>query len=128
MGLGSITLAERKSQQGGAPAYLYRLEWQTPVDGGRMRTPHSLDLPMVFDNVAKSDSILGAGASQAQKVADAMSSAWLAFARTGKPEAKGLPDWPAYDTKTRATMIFDVKSEVVNDPTGELRKALAASG
>jgi para-nitrobenzyl esterase len=124
MGLGSITLAERKSEQGKAPAFLYRLEWDTPVEGGRLRAPHSLDLPMVFDNVAKSDSIIGAGAPEAQKVADAMSSAWLAFAHTGKPDAKGLPHWPSYDTKTRATMIFNVKSQIMNDPTSELRRLL----
>lgn len=124
MGLGSITLAERKSQQRQAPAFLYRLEWETPVEGGRLRTPHSLDLAMVFDNVAKSDSIIGTGAAEAQKVADAMSSAWLAFAHTGKPDAQGFPHWPPYDTQTRATMIFNVKTRVVNDPNSELRKIL----
>jgi para-nitrobenzyl esterase len=124
MGLGSIRLAERKSEQGKAPAFLYRLEWETPVEGGRLRSPHSLDLPMVFDNIAKSDSIIGTGAAEAQKVADAMSSAWLAFARTGQPDAQGLPPWPAYDTKTRATMVFNVTSQVVNDPDSEVRKIL----
>jgi para-nitrobenzyl esterase len=127
MGLGSITLAERKSLQRRAPAFLYRLEWETPVEDGRLRTPHSLDLAMVFDNVAKSDSIIGSGAADAQKVADAMSSAWLAFAHTGKPNAKGLPIWPAYDTKTRATMVFNVGSRIANDPTSEVRKILESA-
>ena len=124
MGLGSITLAERKSQQGRAPAFLYRLEWETPIENGRLRTPHALELPMVFDNVAKSDSIIGAGAMEAQKVADSMSSAWLAFAHTGKPDAKGLPHWPPYDEKARATMVFNVTSKVVGDPDSELHKIL----
>ncbi len=89
-----------------------------------MRTPHALDLPMVFDNVAKSDSVIGAGAIEAQKVADAMSSAWIAFAHTGKPDAEGLPHWTPYDTKARATMVFNVTSEVVNDPDSEIHKIL----
>jgi para-nitrobenzyl esterase len=127
MGRGSIALAERKSRQGRAPVYLYRLEWETPVQDGRLRTPHSLDLPLVFDNVAKSDSIIGTGAAEAQKVADAMSSAWIAFARAGKPDAKGLPRWPPYDTKTRATMVFNVKTEIVNDPNSELRETFENS-
>jgi para-nitrobenzyl esterase len=127
MGQGSITLAERKSRQGRASVFLYRLEWETPVQGGRLRTPHSLDLPLVFDNVAKSDSIIGTGAMEAQRVADAMSSAWIAFAHAGKPDVKGLPHWPPYDTKTRATMIFNVNTEVVNDPNSELRETLAGS-
>ncbi len=53
-----------------------------------------------------------------------MSSAWLAFAHTGKPDAKELPYWPPYDAKTRATMIFNVISKVVNDPDSEVHKIL----
>jgi para-nitrobenzyl esterase len=78
---------------------------------------------MVFDNVAKSDSVIGPGALGAQKVADAMSSAWIAFAHTGKPDA----DWPPYDQTTRATMIFNVTSKVVNDPDSELHKVLRSA-
>ena len=48
--------AERKVAQNGAPVWLYELEWQTPVEGGKWRSPHSLDLAFVFDNVAKSES------------------------------------------------------------------------
>jgi para-nitrobenzyl esterase len=124
IGLNMIALAERKSEQGKAPAFLYRLEWETPVEGGRLRSPHTLDLPMVFDNVAKSDSLIGAGAMEAQKVTDAMSSAWIAFAHTGRPDAKRLPHWPPYEAKTRATMIFNVTSKVVNDPDSELHTLL----
>ena len=127
IGLASMALAERKSEQGRAPAFLYRLEWETPIEGGRLRSPHSLDLPMVFDNVAKSDSLIGAGAMEAQKVADAMSSAWIAFAQSGRPDAKGLPHWPPYDTKTRSTMIFNVTSKVVNDPDSELHTVLKST-
>jgi para-nitrobenzyl esterase len=127
IGLASMAMAERKSEQGRAPAFLYRLEWETPIDGGRLRSPHSLDLPMVFDNVAKSDSLIGAGAMEAQKVADAMSSVWIAFARTGRPDAKGLPHWPPYDTKTRSTMIFNVMSKVVSDPDSELHTLLKST-
>jgi para-nitrobenzyl esterase len=81
-----------------------------------MRSPHSLDVPLVFDNVAKAPGIIGSGAQQAQQVADTMSAAWLAFARSGTPNGPGLPSWPAFDSRTRATMIFDVTSRAVNDP------------
>jgi para-nitrobenzyl esterase len=124
MGLSSIRLAERKSQQDKAPVFVYRLEWETPVEGGRLRAPHSLDLPMVFDNVAKSESIIGAGVAEAQKVADAMSSAWLVFAHTGRPDGTGIPHWPPFDTKLRSTMIFNVTNRVVSDPISEVRKIL----
>jgi para-nitrobenzyl esterase len=125
MGHNSIVLAERKSQQGGAPVYMYRLEWETPVEEGRLRSPHALDLALMFDNVAKSTSLIGSGAAEAQKVADQMSPAWIAFAHSGNPSTKAL-SWPAFDAKTRATMIFNVSSKVVNDPRSEERKLIAS--
>jgi para-nitrobenzyl esterase len=124
MGAGSRLLAERKSALNAAGAYLYRLELETPV--GRLRSPHSLDLPLVFDNVAKSASLLGASAPEAQKVADQMSAAWIAFAHTGSPNATGLSSWPRYDARSRSTMLFNVVSRAVNDPNSEERQIIAA--
>lgn len=105
----AIRQAELKSQQGAAPAFLYQLDWETPVDGGKWKAPHALDIGMVFDNVARSESMSGTG-PQAQKVADQMSDAWIAFAKTGNP------GWPAYDTHRRMTMVFNVTSEIAEDP------------
>lgn len=104
--------AAQKASQNAAPVYLYELTWCTPVDGGKWHSPHSADLPLMFDNVAKSASMVGTGAD-AQIVADTMSAAWIAFARSGKPATPTL-DWPAWTTDTRATMVFDVQSRVVN--------------
>jgi carboxylesterase type B len=41
---------------------------------------------------------------------------WSTFARTGKPAAKGQPEWPAYTAAKRATYYIDAQCEVVNDP------------
>jgi para-nitrobenzyl esterase len=114
----AIRQAELKSKQGAAPAFLYQLDWETPVDGGKWKSPHALEIGMVFDNVAKSGSMSGTGA-EAQKVADQMSAAWLAFAKTGNP------GWPAYDATRRATMVFNVNSKVVDDPNRDERLLLA---
>ncbi len=61
------------------------------------------------------------------RMARQFSDAWAAFARTGKPDAASIPHWPAYDATTRATMIFNLKSQVVNDPNSEVRKILQAN-
>jgi para-nitrobenzyl esterase len=53
-----------------------------------------------------------------------MSDAWLAFARSGSRNTKSLPDWPAYTSEKRATMLFDVASRVVEHPNAEVRKIL----
>ena len=39
---------------------------------------------------------------------------------------RALPNWPAFDTKQRATMILDNECEVVDDPNGEERQTLRA--
>jgi para-nitrobenzyl esterase len=54
-----------------------------------------------------------------------MSAAWLAFARTGNPNTTGIPNWPPYTTKERATMVFNVSSNVVNSFRDDERKVLA---
>jgi len=114
----SIKEAERKSLQP-APVFMYRLDWETPVLGGALRSPHGLDLPMVFDHVASSRGLVGPG-TEPQKVADRMSQAWVNFARSGDPSQAGLA-WPAYNTADRKTMIFDATSHVVSDPDPERR-------
>jgi para-nitrobenzyl esterase len=90
-----------------------------------LRSPHALEIPLVFDNVEKARNFVGRG-DEPQVVADQMSTAWLAFARTGNPNAEGLPDWPAYDPARRATMLFDVESKVVDGPNTKVRQVLAA--
>ena len=45
-----------------------------------------------------------------------MAELWSTFARTGKPAAKGQPEWPPYVAQTRATMEIDAECKVVKDP------------
>ncbi len=124
MGANARTFATRKAAQGSAPVYLYRMEWETPVNGGRMRAHHGLDLPLMFDNVDKALSMVGTGAADARQVADAMSAAWLAFARTGNPNAPGLAYWPAFNAQLQPTMVFNVVSRAVCDPIHDVRLLL----
>jgi para-nitrobenzyl esterase len=117
--------AEHKAAQNAAPVWLYELDWQTPVDGGKWKSPNSLDLAFVFDNVARSESMVGHG-DQQRALADQMSSAWLAFARNGDPNNKSSPRWAPFRVPERTTMVFDVKSRTVNDFRGDERQLLAS--
>jgi para-nitrobenzyl esterase len=124
MGTNARTLATRKSTQQ-APVYLYRLDWESPLNGGRLRAHHGLDVALVFDNVVGGTSFTGADAVAAQRVADAMSTAWIQFARTGNPNVPGLAFWPRFDIALQPTMVFNTTSRAVADPSRELRLLLA---
>jgi para-nitrobenzyl esterase len=119
-------IAERKAEAGAAPVYLYVLAWETPVLGGALRAPHSLDIPLVFDNVGAARGLVGDGPGAAA-MARVMSATWLAFARTGAPDNPLIPPWPAYSLGRRAAMVFDVESRPVDDYAGETRRFWAAA-
>jgi para-nitrobenzyl esterase len=120
----SVKLAERKQARRAAPVFMYMLAWETPAARGALRSPHALEIPLVFDNVETARNFVGRG-EEPQRLADQMAPAWLAFARTGDPNTPGAPAWPAYDTARRATMMFDLESRVVDDPWPDLRQLLA---
>ena len=117
--------AERKAAQNGAPVWLYEVDWTTPVEDGKWRSPHSLELAFVFDNVAVSEAMVGTG-PEPQKMADAMSGAWLAFARSGNPKTATLPAWAPFKASDRTTMVFDSKPHVEHDFRGDERTLLAS--
>ena len=110
----SIRLTERKAAQHGAPAYMFRFDWRTPFAGGAMRAVHMTDVPILFDNVATRRGMLGDG-PEPQRLANVMSRALTDFARSGDPSQPGLA-WPAYDSASRQTMVFDNQSRAVADP------------
>jgi para-nitrobenzyl esterase len=120
--MNSIRLAERKAAQQKAPVFMYRLDWESPVANGTLKSPHGLDVGLVFDhaNTANSQSMLGSGPGP-ERLAALMSQAWVNFARTGDPSQKGLA-WARYDAQARNTMIFDLPSHAVADPDGTRRK------
>jgi para-nitrobenzyl esterase len=111
--------AERRAARGGAPVYHYSLDWASPFAGGRMGAHHAMDLPFVFDTT--SVPLSTKGADGAPELAAAMSASWAAFARTGTPDNAAIPAWPAYTTAERATMVFDTRCRVVNDPLHDAR-------
>ena len=120
---GSVTLAERKAAQNAAPVYQYYLTWETPVANGVLKSPHTLDIPFMFNNVDLAAALTGDSA-EARSLEHQMSSSWIAFARSGNPNNKAVPNWPAYDTNRRAAMVFNVEAHVVNDPLADVRRIL----
>jgi para-nitrobenzyl esterase len=117
-----MKIAERRAALGRGAVFLYYFRWETPLDGGKYRAPHTVEIPFVFHNLSASP--WTADAMNAAALADQVSDAWLAFARTGSPSTPKWPRWPAFDAKRRATMVFDVESKAVDDPLREQRLAM----
>ena len=111
---GALRQANAKVDAGGAPVYMYLFTWQSPVNDGIYKAMHCMDLAFQFDNIARCEEMTGGG-KDAYALANKISQAWINFARTGDPNAKGLPAWPKYSPSVGATMIFDNNCEVRNN-------------
>ncbi|HEX8711929.1 MAG TPA: carboxylesterase family protein, partial [Terracidiphilus sp.] len=119
------TLIERKTELGRAPGYLYLLKWPAPFMGGRYGAVHGTDVPLIFHNPEVWP--LTAGSRESGLLADHMSAAFVAFAKSGAPGTPDLP-WRAYDSSSKPTMIFNVQSGIQNDPDHDLLALLPAGG
>ena len=126
MGLGSVDIAEKKVKQGGAPVYLYNFGYKSekPIPGTDypMGTPHAMDISFKFNNEipprdgsAPKESFFGGNRPERFTASHHFAELWTTFARTGKPAAKDVPQWPAYNLKTRPTMRIDATCEVIDN-------------
>lgn len=111
----AIRQARLKAAQGRAPAYLYWFTWQTAVLDGRPRAFHCAEIPFVFDNTDRCDSMTGGG-PRARALAGTVADAWIAFARSGNPNHAGMQEWHPYSASTAPTMVFDDNVAEALDP------------
>jgi para-nitrobenzyl esterase len=125
MGLASVTIAERKIQQKGAPVYLYNFgyksEAKVPGTDYPFGTPHAMDITFKFNNEipGMKDGFLSGSRPERFIASHNMAELWTIFAKTGKPAAKDAPEWKAYNLNDRPTMRIDTKCEVINNRFSE---------
>ena len=124
MGADCVLVTERKTAQGAAPAWLYYWTRHTNARGGKLRAPHTVDVPYAFDTLDQKPPIVGQTGPADQIVADRMSRTWATFARTGNPNSTAIPDWPAYDMESRPVLVIDDEFSVAHDPHPATRKAM----
>ena len=112
--------AERKSALGKAPAYMYLWEFASAGFGGKFGAVHGTDVSATFNNYR--DGVGGTGSEQERALWSRFANTWVSMAKNANPNNSKIPNWPAYDAQTRATMIFDKEVRVENDPRSEIRK------
>ncbi|MGX1163016.1 para-nitrobenzyl esterase [Arthrobacter sp. SLBN-100] len=100
--------------------FSYLFTWRSPAMGGKLGACHALDIPFVFRQLGSPEAAFLTRGTAPESLSEMMSTAWAAFAQTGKPAAVGLPDWPLYGPGRR-TMILDEPPRVQDDPRRELR-------
>ncbi|MDH5834281.1 carboxylesterase/lipase family protein [Luteimonas sp. M1R5S59] len=123
---GALEQLEARARDGRGNTWAYQLDWY-PRDldpGGRMRAFHTLDIPLVFDNPGRPGSKAGVSAA-AQRVADAMSTALLAFARNGDPRTGATAAWRPWSPPARDTMVFGDEPRLEADPRDGERRLYA---
>ncbi len=117
--LNANVMADRRATAGHGPTFMYYFTWESDFRGGLLKAAHGMEIPFAFANV--DDVPMVGERPDRYELEEVMSKAWVAFARNGDPNDDGLPEWPAFDSERRATMVFDVPSRVENDPRREER-------
>lgn len=102
---------------GSVYSYLFALEF--PYQNQKTAW-HCSDIPFVFHNTELVPVANIPGVSD--RLEEQIFGAVMAFARTGKPECEGLPQWPASREDDEATMIFDRVCEVRHNHDDRLLK------
>lgn len=132
-----VHVAEMKATQAAAPVYSYILSYNTtlkiPQTNFRMGSPHASDIELKFNDVrlpkGQKAVLFDDDQTPARyRSAHNMSEMWASFARTGRPAAKGQPQWTPYTLEQRATMIIDSRCRMENDPEGAERKFWQSKG
>jgi para-nitrobenzyl esterase len=113
---GARVLASRKAQQaakGGAPIWMYLWGSPSPAFGGRYGATHAVDNSYTMHDVRMA---LSGPQDDNVRLADEVASAWVSLAATGDPNNAKTPNWPAYDEKSRTTLVFGHPTKTESDP------------
>lgn len=95
-----------------APTYLYYFSYVDTARRGKIPgAAHAAEIPYVF-NMPMGALAITKFSDEDTKVAAAMSAAWVAFAKTGKPQHADIPRWPAYKATTDQYLEFGEKIAV----------------
>jgi para-nitrobenzyl esterase len=118
----AIRMAEAASRH--QPTYMYLFNYRSTSLVRNYGAMHSMELPFVFGVMQPQDVIAVTGRSPGrEKLMEQIQGAWVRFARAGDPNYPGLPRWPVYEEKHRATMELGLDCRIVNDPYSAQRRA-----
>ena len=100
------------------PVYVYQFRRTPPRVGQTAGAHHAAEIPFVFDTHYLPLNPTGT------RLTDTMVAYWTNFAKYGDPNGDAIPEWPAYDTKTKRWMILDNEISVEADVRKEKLDAI----
>ena len=100
------------------PVYVYQFRRTPPRVGQTAGAHHAAEIPFVFDTHYLELNRAG------KRLTDTMVAYWTNFAKYGNPNSDTIPEWPAYDTKTKRWMILDNEISVEADVRKEKLDAI----
>jgi len=100
----AVTQAEQRM-----PVYVYRFTRKVPATGdyASYGAFHTAEVPYAYDNLRFIDKQLRPLRPADDKLAHAMATYWANFIKTGDPNGKGLPHWPAFSAPSDSIMQLD---------------------
>lgn len=107
-GIQNYTWANVQSAKGKAKVYVYRFTRRLPAtaDFVKYGAFHTGEVAYAYDNLKF---LNRPWEPVDQGLATTISTYWANFAKTGNPNGKGLPVWPAYNTSDNQVMILGEK-------------------
>jgi len=116
----SLRVAETLARRG-VPVWVGLFTTTSPKNGGKLGSPHGIDLGFVFGTLASDPDFYG-GEPWRIQLSGQVQNLWTTFAATGRP---GRTDWEPYTTASRSTLLIDHTSAVHNDPLPGERQVFA---
>lgn len=109
--------------------WMYLFDYPSPALEGNLGSCHSLDIPFIWGTygVENMKGFCGEGPA-VETLSAKMMALYLAFAKNGDPSTPLLPDWPTYNTDTRATMRLGPDCRIEEAPMEEERRVWEQMG
>jgi para-nitrobenzyl esterase len=113
-----IRVAEARAAAGrgaAAPTWMYRFDWPEPDQNHGFGSAHAVEIPYVFDTIARPGLPPQMWPSPSRAVADSTHRVWVDFVTDGDP------GWAPYDLSRRTTGLLTETVTAADDPSGDER-------